>query len=199
METEQEIIPKDDKIMRTAELSRNLKVAESTIRKYSLALEKHNYTFKKEPSNNNGRLYNAQDREILKDMLKLTENRQISIDVAAVSSLSRHQVEIKPSQQEAPRAPSVMEDERAEKFLERMQYLIKEETSNMQEDLKGYFKEYFKEEMRDVIEDAVEKRLEKERQQHIEEMRLLREQVSKVTEVMERREKKGFFKRLFGG
>ena len=195
METEQEISLKDDTLMRTAELSRNLGVSQSTIRKYSIALEKHGYRFKKEPGNNNARLYTALDREIFKDAIKLTENRQIGIDVAINSVLSRHNVEIESSQQEAPRAPSVVEDERAEKFLERMQYLIKEETNYMQEELKDYFRE----EMRDVIEDAVEKRLEKERQQHNEEIRLLREEFSKVTEAIERREKKSIFRRFFGG
>ncbi|MDP9726948.1 biotin operon repressor [Priestia aryabhattai] len=195
METEQEISLKDDTLMRTAELSRELRVSQSTVRKYSIALEKHGYRFKKEPNNNNGRLYTALDREIFKDVIKLTENRQIGIDVAITSTLSRHNVEIESSRYEAPRAPSILEDERAEKFLERMQYLIKEETNYMQEELKDYFRE----EMRDVIEDAVEKRLEKERQQHNEEMRLLREEFSKVTEAIERREKKSIFRRFFGG
>jgi hypothetical protein len=195
METEQEISLKDDTLTRTAELARNLNVAQSTVRKYSKALEKRGYRFKKEPNNNNARLYTTLDREIFKDLIKLTENRQIGIDIAIDSTLSRHNVEIKSSQQEAPRTPSVSEDERAEKFYKRMQHLIKEETNYMQEELKNYFRE----EMRDVIEDAVEKRLEKERQQHKEEIRLLTEQVSKVTEAIERREKKGFFKWFFRG
>ncbi|MDX5577439.1 MerR family transcriptional regulator [Streptomyces sp. ID01-9D] len=199
METEQEISFIDGGVMRTAEVANNLNVVESTIRKYSKCLEKQGYTFIKEPSNNNGRLYSKQDQEVLQEIKTLTDNKRMSIELAVSLVVSRRGGKNQSSQHEAPRAPMLTDEERAEKFLERMHRNFMQENEKTKQEMKIYFEKNMRDVVENVMEDVVKSAIEKEKQRHKEELRLLREEiVNDVTKVIQKDRKKNWFQRLFG-
>ncbi|MED4286766.1 hypothetical protein P4679_33230 [Priestia megaterium] len=192
MNTEQEISVATEPLreIRSRELAGRLKIADSTLRKYSSLLEKHGYTFKREPDNNNGRLYSDQDIALLLEMKEIIDDLNQKPIMAASIALSRR-VDFSPNspaaQDGTPTVPKVSEEVVLAKFEQRMQSYL-EDIMTVEEGKK----------ITEGIERFVEATQEVSRKKD-EEIKLLKQRNEMLEEALKKEKKKSFLQRLFGG
>ncbi|HHC3419118.1 TPA: hypothetical protein ACN7HN_005482 [Klebsiella pneumoniae] len=71
----------------TKEIADTLKISESAVRKYALALEKAGYEFEKSGT---ARLFKHHDVEVFRKINKLTENSKLNVEYAVTVVMSRN-------------------------------------------------------------------------------------------------------------
>ncbi|MBE3102629.1 MAG: hypothetical protein IMZ40_00100 [Bacilli bacterium] len=83
-----ELIDEDKmKIFKTTDMSRNLGIAESTVRKYCQELEKAGYQFRRDQTGS--RAYRSDDEQALFDLIRLRKQSGISLEMAANVVMTR--------------------------------------------------------------------------------------------------------------
>jgi len=83
-----EVTESTDKELKSADIAKRLKIAESTVRKYCGALAKQGYEFRK--TTQGGRIYTERDLRTLQELLKLRSEAGISLEQAAIVSATRN-------------------------------------------------------------------------------------------------------------
>lgn len=95
-----EVIEGISKELKSNDIARTFRIAESTVRKYAQALEKAGYVFRK--NENNTRVFSDTDELVFRDFIQARKEAGVSLDMAAFVSVTRREQKKSPTQSVQP-------------------------------------------------------------------------------------------------
>jgi len=199
------------KQLKTRDISRNLGIGESTVRKYAQYLEDKGYSFRKDETG--GRVFRPEDELAIQELKRLREEGKLGLEMAATIVTTRRNPENKnvaPIQSVQPATEQEFSIKSIDDVMhifrhakEEMASAINEEISVVRKELPTVVREEVKQ-VAQYFERLLEEK-EKEKKEAIkkrdEENKKLNEKVDQLIEIVQKLEeqqnKKGFWSKLF--
>ncbi|MGG0369803.1 hypothetical protein [Priestia endophytica] len=199
------------KQLKTRDISRNIGIGESTVRKYAQYLEDKGYSFRKDEAG--GRIFRPEDELAIQELKKLREEGKIGLEMAAAMVTTRRNEKNKNVSPIQSMQPSSNKDSSLNNIdniihvfrhtKEEMAITINEEISVIRKELPLVVREEVKQitqHFEQLLEDK-EKEKEEAMKNKDEENKKLSEKVDQLIEVVQRLEeqqgKRGFWSKLF--
>ena len=198
----EEIEIQDSDIVRTKELSENLGIGESTVRKYANQLTKHGYQFRQDEQG--GRLFTRRDEVAMLELIKVKNKAEVSLDMAAKIVATRRKEEIMdvaPAQDVQPASDKDSSLEEIKNLAHEMRYMLENVPTKQQV---GYIVDAVEKVLDGNVKLAQEMdELKKDKLDKEKENAILKEKLDTAVDLLQRiderdSKRKGIFRKFFG-